>query len=79
MQSRLFYTTARICALCFAAAVGYVVVYIPLMELVWDKGYPPSFPLILAASLAAAAAFARFADLRLPKPAIDSTQESDGN
>ena len=67
MKSRFAFVVVRIIALCLAAASGYVAVYIPLMNLLFDKRQPASFLLILGLSLAAAGKFAQFADRRLPR------------
>jgi hypothetical protein len=66
MASRTVFTVARIALLALAAVVGYVAVYVPLMVLLFDKRVPLIFFLIVALSLSAAAALARWADKHIP-------------
>ncbi|WP_428304504.1 hypothetical protein [Lacipirellula sp.] len=78
MASRLFYSAVRIIALSLAAAIGYVAVYVPLMNLFFRKE-PVGFLAILALSITAAFKCAQLADKLLPRRAAsNSAEESSG-
>jgi hypothetical protein len=76
MASRLFYSAVRIVALSLVAAAGYVVVYVPLMNMFFRKG--PEGLLIIGLSMMAAFKCAKFADRRLPRPVPDPGRVAGG-
>ena len=67
MLIRAAFDVLRIVLLAVSAAVGYVSVYVPLMELFFDKRVPFVFLLILLLSITASWMLARIADKRLPR------------
>lgn len=67
MARWLFCSVVRIVALCLVAAAVYVAVYVPMMNMFFQKG--PEGLLIIGLLIMAAFKCAKFADRRLPRAA----------
>lgn len=64
---RILFSIGRSVLLALSAALGYALVYVPLMTAFFDKENPLAFFLILALSITAAFQLARLADSKLPR------------
>lgn len=67
MIVRFLYYVLRTTLLCLAAAVGYVAVYIPLMNLLFDKRIGFIIVSIIGISVYVAYRLAKLADNYLPR------------